>query len=72
MSLPGGSWLNSLSERLHRGSPVIVGGHLHSFSWRDIDDTPHSLLEIQAHSLQVLEKTSSSPEVEETMDRTVG
>ena len=54
------------SERLHRGSPVLVSGRLHSFSWRDSDENPHSLLEIQARSLQVLERTASSPEAEES------
>lgn len=55
------------SDRLHRGSPVLVSGRLHSFSWRDSDENPHSLIEIQARGLQVLERTASSPETEEAM-----
>ena len=54
------------SEHLHRGCPVLVSGRLHSFSWRDSDENPHSLLEIQARSLQVLERSASSSEAEET------
>lgn len=54
------------SERLHRGCPVLVSGRLHSFSWPDSNENPHSLLEIQARSLQVLERSASSSEAEET------
>ena len=55
------------SERLHKGSPVLVTGRLHSFSWRDSEENPHSLLEIQARSLQVLERADSSSETEEAI-----
>jgi single-strand DNA-binding protein len=55
------------SERLHKGSPVMVTGRLHSFSWRDSEENPHSLLEVQARSLQVLERADSSSETEEAI-----
>jgi single-stranded DNA-binding protein len=45
----------------------MVTGRLHSFSWRDSEENPHSLLEVQARSLQVLERADSSSETEEAI-----
>lgn len=45
-----------LSDRLRKGSPVFVSGRLRSYSWRDDDENPHYLVEIQARSLQILER----------------
>ncbi len=43
-------------ERLHKGTAVFVAGRLRSHSWRDEEENPHSLVEIQVRSLQLLEK----------------
>ena len=53
------------ADRLRKGSPVLVTGRLHSFSWRDSEENPHSLLEIQARSLQALERNLSESETDE-------
>ena len=45
------------ADRVHRGTPVIVSGRLHSHSWKDEENNPHSIVEIQVQSLQVLEKS---------------
>lgn len=47
------------ADRLHKGTPVFVSGRLRSHSWRDGDEQPHSLVEIQVRSLQILEKGQS-------------
>lgn len=52
------------AERLHKGTPVFVTGRLRSHSWKDEDQTPHSLVEIQVRNLQLLEKTQERPESE--------
>ena len=44
------------SSRLHKGTPVFVTGRLHSFLWKDKEEQPHTLVEIQIRHLQVLEK----------------
>ena len=46
----------SLANRLHKGSPVFLSGRLRSSSWKDSDDNPHSSVEIQVRTLQVLER----------------
>ncbi|NKB67747.1 MAG: single-stranded DNA-binding protein [Candidatus Latescibacteria bacterium] len=48
------------AERLHKGAAVFVTGRLHSFSWTDEEGKPHSRLEVQARSLQTLEKQAAS------------
>ena len=48
------------SDRLKKGTPVFVTGRLRSYSWRDEDQNPHSLVEVQARSLQVLEKSQAA------------
>ena len=55
------------AERLHKGTPVFVSGRLRSFSWKDADETPHSLVEVRARHLQLLEKTQdrAAPGLEE-------
>lgn len=45
-----------MADRLKKGTPVFVSGRLRSYSWRDDDENPHYLVEIQARSLQVLER----------------
>ena len=52
------------ADRLQKGSPVFVVGRLRSHSWRDDDDTPHTLIEIQVRSLQLLEKSPNQPDEE--------
>lgn len=44
------------ADRLSKGTPVLVSGRLHSHSWRDEAEQPHSLVEIQVRTLQVLER----------------
>ncbi len=41
---------------LRKKTAVFVTGRLRSDSWRDDDDNPHSIVEIEARALQVLEK----------------
>ena len=38
-----------------------MAGRLRSHSWKDEDETPHSLVEIQVRSLQLLEKQTDKP-----------
>lgn len=62
------------SDRLRKGTPVLVAGRLRSYSWRDEDQNPHSLVEVQARSIQVLERSQATnggaldEEVEEVAD----
>ena len=48
-----------LADRLHKGTPVFLSGRLRSHSWRDEEENPHTLVEIQVRSLQVLERTDA-------------
>ena len=50
----------SLADRLHKGSPVFLSGRLRSSSWKDSDDNPHSTVEIQVRTLQVLERAENA------------
>ncbi|MED5415916.1 MAG: single-stranded DNA-binding protein [Candidatus Latescibacterota bacterium] len=54
-----------LADRLAKGSPVLLSGRLHSHSWRDEDENPHSLVEIQVRHLQVLSRSvaADTPEL---------
>jgi single-strand DNA-binding protein len=47
-----------LADRLKKGTPVFLSGRLRSASWRDDDENPHYLVEIQARSLQILQRSS--------------
>ena len=42
------------AENLRKGTAVFVTGRLRSHSWRDDDDHPHSIVEIEVRNLQVL------------------
>ena len=42
------------SEKLRKGTAVFVTGRLRSHSWRDDEDHPHSIVEIEVRNLQVL------------------
>ena len=44
------------ADGLRKGSPVFVTGRLASHSWRDDDDHPHSIVEIEARAIQHLER----------------
>ncbi len=48
-----------LADRLKKGTPVYLSGRLRSASWKDDDENPHYLVEIQARSLQILQRTSA-------------
>ena len=48
-----------LADRLEKGTPVFLSGRLRSYSWRDDDENSHYLVEIQARTLQVLERIPS-------------
>ena len=48
------------ADRIHKGTPVLVSGRLHSHSWKDDENNPHSIVEVQVRSLQVLEKTQGT------------
>jgi single-strand DNA-binding protein len=52
------------AERLHKGAPVFVTGRLRSYSWKDEEQNPHSLVEVQVRSLQLLEKAPGRSEAE--------
>ena len=56
------------AERLHKGAPVFVTGRLHSHSWTTEDGQPRSRVEVQARSLQVLEKPSAAAETELSLE----
>ena len=45
------------ADRLKKGTPVFLSGRLRSASWRDDDENPHYLVEIQARNLQILHRT---------------
>jgi len=47
------------ADRLAKGTPVLVSGRLRSHSWRDEEEQPHSLVEVQVRTLQVLERTAA-------------
>ena len=47
------------ADRLHKGTPVFLSGRLRSHSWRDDAEQPHSLVEIQVRSLQILERAQT-------------
>ncbi len=51
------------AERLHKGTPIFVAGQLRSYSWRDEDENPHSLVEVRVRSLQLLEKSQDQSTV---------
>jgi single-strand DNA-binding protein len=63
----------SAAERIRKGTPVFVAGRLHSHSWKDEDETPHSLVEIQVRSLQLLEKNAdkSANAADETINEEI-
>ena len=42
------------AEKLRKKTAVFVTGRLRSSSWRDDDDNPHSIVEIEVRNLQVL------------------
>ena len=44
------------ADCLRKGSPVFLTGRLASHSWRDDDDNPHSIVEIEARAIQHLER----------------
>ncbi len=48
------------ADRLTKGVPVLVSGRLRSHSWRDEQEQPHSLVEVQVRTLQVLERAAGS------------
>ena len=48
------------ANRLHRGTAIFVAGRLRSHSWRDDDDNPRSIVEVQVRSLQLLEKSADN------------
>ena len=43
------------ADGLRKGTPVFLTGRLASHSWRDEDDHPHSIVEIEARAIQYLE-----------------
>lgn len=45
-----------LADRLQKGTPVFLTGHLHSHSWRDDDENPHYIVDIRVRNLQILER----------------
>ena len=56
------------AERIHKGTAVFIAGRLRSHSWRDEEDRPHFLVEIQVRSLQLLEKSPAATEAEDTIE----
>ncbi|MCY3777077.1 MAG: single-stranded DNA-binding protein, partial [Candidatus Aminicenantes bacterium] len=48
------------AERLRKGTPVFLTGRLRSHSWRDEEENPHSIVEIQVRNLQILERTANA------------
>ena len=61
------------APQLHKGTPVLVNGRLHSYAWKDEEDHPQSKVEIQVRNLQILEKkpVRQPSELEELEDQEV-
>ena len=57
--------------RLAKGTPIFVTGRLHSYTWKDADENPHSQTEIQVRSLQLLEKIQDKAVADEIIDEEV-
>ena len=49
-----------MADRLHKGTPVFLSGRLSSSSWRDEDENPHTIVEVQVRNLQVLERAAAA------------
>ncbi len=60
-----GQLAERLADRLHKGTAVFLSGRLKSTSWRDEEENPHSLVEIQVRNLQVLDPDPEAVEVAE-------
>ncbi|MEW6041024.1 MAG: single-stranded DNA-binding protein [Elusimicrobiota bacterium] len=43
------------SERLKKGSPVLVSGRLRTLKWEDKEGNPRSMLEVEAQRVQFME-----------------
>jgi single-strand DNA-binding protein len=54
-----GQLAERMADRLHKGTPVFVSGRLRSHSWRDDDENPHTIVEIQVRTLQSLERPTA-------------
>ena len=52
------------ADRLHKGTPVIASGRLRSHSWKDGEENPHSIVEVQVRNIQILEKSQDKVEPE--------
>ena len=63
-----------LADRLTKGTPVLLSGRLRSHSWRDDEENPHSLVEIQVRHLQVLARTvaADAPELADDDQDNIG
>jgi single-strand DNA-binding protein len=48
-----------LGDILRKGLPVFIHGRLQSSKWQDDDGNPHSIVSINAFSIQTLEKNES-------------
>ena len=48
------------AERLAKGTPLFVSGRLRSHTWKDEEDKNHSLIEIQARTVQILARLPES------------
>jgi len=48
------------ADRLHKGTPVVASGRLRSYSWRDEEEQPHSVVDVQVRTLQVLERGAAA------------
>ena len=49
-----GQKAETAADTLRRKTPVFVTGRLASHSWRDDEDQPHSIVEIEARQVQLL------------------
>lgn len=50
------------AEKLHKGTPVFLTGRLNSHNWKDAEDQPHTLIEVQVRNLQILERQATAAE----------
>ena len=54
-------WAEVLNEYAHKGSPVIVEGHLEARSYVDTNNVNRKAVEVIAEYIQILERKTGAP-----------
>lgn len=55
-----GQLAERMADRLHKGTPVFLSGRLKSSSWRDEEENPQTIVEVQVRNLQILERAAAA------------